>query len=280
MKHLVLGSAGQIGHHLCSYLLMQGEEVIQFDISNDPRQDLRIHNNQLLDNKIREADFIHFLAYDIGGSKYLATHQHSFDFINNNILIMSNVFSLLKKYNKPFIFASSQMADMQHSTYGLLKSIGEKFTRDLEGTICRFWNVYGWESDIEKSHVITDFIRMAKEDKHIKMRTTGNEVRQFLYATDCAKCLLQITKDPKYRGTSYDITSFKWDPIIDIATIAASLFQDVEITPGKKKDLVQLNSMNAPREDVLKFWKPETKLIEGIKLVKELMYPDVTTTTT
>ncbi len=32
MKHLILGSSGQIGFHLVSYLKSVGEEVIEFDI--------------------------------------------------------------------------------------------------------------------------------------------------------------------------------------------------------------------------------------------------------
>jgi len=34
---------------------------------------------------------------------------------------MENTFSLIKKYNKKFIFASSQMSNMGYSNYGVLK---------------------------------------------------------------------------------------------------------------------------------------------------------------
>jgi nucleoside-diphosphate-sugar epimerase len=50
--------------------------------------------------------------------------------------------------------------------------------------------VYGKEHDEEKSHVITDFIKMAKQDGVIKMRTDGTESRQFLYADDACEALL------------------------------------------------------------------------------------------
>jgi nucleoside-diphosphate-sugar epimerase len=52
--------------------------------------------------------------------------------------------------------------------------------------IVRLWNVYGYET--ARTHVITDFIRMAREGR-IDMRTNGKESRQFLYADDCCKCL-------------------------------------------------------------------------------------------
>ena len=67
MKHLVLGSYGQVGYHLVNVLKEQNQEVLTFDIEESPEQDLRIYNNELLEEKIIECDFIHFLAFDIGG---------------------------------------------------------------------------------------------------------------------------------------------------------------------------------------------------------------------
>ncbi len=54
---------------------------------------------------------------------------------------MNNTFDLIKNYNKPFIFASSQMAEMGYSSYGMLKSLGEKITHDLGGLVVKFWKV-------------------------------------------------------------------------------------------------------------------------------------------
>ena len=82
------------------------------------------------------------------------------------------------------------MAEMSHSSYGMLKALGEKMSRDINGLVVKFWNVYGKEHDEEKSHVITDFIKMAKEEGEIKMRTDGTESRQFLYADDACEALL------------------------------------------------------------------------------------------
>ena len=47
----------------------------------------------------------------------------------NNLLIMTNVFKLLKKHKKKFIFASSQMSNMDFSNYGTLKRLGEEITK-------------------------------------------------------------------------------------------------------------------------------------------------------
>ena len=185
---------------------------------------------------------------------------------------MNNVFDLIKKYNKPFIFASSQMSNMSYSTYGVLKAIGERYTEALGGLIVKFWNVYGYEQDEEKSHVITDFIKMANEYKTIHMKTDGGEVRQFLYGDDCAECLVKLSE--QYNNIERDkqlhITNFEWDSVYNIAEIIQEL-TDCKIIKGENKDTVQLDKRNEPDPYILNFWKPKTTLKEGIKNVFNLI---------
>ena len=273
MKHLVLGSSGQIGSHLVRILRLNGEDVIEFDIVNSSDEDLRISNNQLLEVAISKSDFVHFLAFDVGGAKYMAKYQHTYDFINNNSLIMSNTFAALKKHNKPFIFASSQMSNMLHSAYGILKSIGESYTNALGGVVIKFWNVYGHETDPEKTHVITDFIKKAKLNKRIEMMTDGQEERQFLYGDDAAECLLILSR--RYneidRNQFLHITNFQWSKIIEIAEIISSELGSCDIMPASTKDNVQKGYRNEPDKYILNFWKPKHDLREGIKKTISLL---------
>lgn len=146
-------------------------QFLPFDIQDGLKFDLRLPNNIILDEYIQKCDFVFFLAYDVGGSKYLANHQDSKTMIDNNLSIMMNVFNVLEKYQKPFLFTSSQMSNMSYSVYGTLKNIGEYYTKTLNGINVKFWNVYGKEKFDEKSHVITDFIYKAIDGK-IDMMTT------------------------------------------------------------------------------------------------------------
>ena len=187
MKVLILGSGGQVGAYLTEYLRKKGHEVTEFDIENGQEEDLRTIPNKKLMRDIRFADFVFFLAFDVGGSRYLQKYQHTFDFINNNTRMMANVFGYLGEYNKPFVFASSQMSNMSYSPYGVLKRVGELYTKSLEGLIVHFWNVYGIEKDMDKAHVITDFIKKGFETGDISMLTDGTEQREFLYAEDCCE---------------------------------------------------------------------------------------------
>jgi len=273
MKYLVLGSSGQVGYPLCNYLRNNNHEVIEFDIVEDELEDLRIKNNQLLEKYIKECNFIFFLAFDVGGSRYLAKYQHTYDFLHNNILLMCNTFDLIKKYNKPFIFASSQMSNMSYSPYGVAKAVGERYTASLNGITVKFWNVYGPEKDLEKSHVITDFILKAKNDRKITMLTDGTESRQFLHADDCSECLVVLSNlyNSLDRKQEYHITNFEWNTVLDIANEIASNFDNVEIIPALSKDMVQKDKRNEPEQYILNFWKPKITLKEGIKkIIKEM----------
>jgi nucleoside-diphosphate-sugar epimerase len=274
MKYLVLGSAGVIGHSLTQYLKSLGKEVLTFDIEADSSEDLRIFNNSKLEKYVKECDFIFFLAWDVGGSVYLQKYQDTYEFIDNNLRIIVNTFDVIKKYNKPFIFASSQMANMSYSTYGITKALAEKIVASLNGITVKFWNVYGPEHDLEKSHVITDFILKAKHNKIIDMRTDGTELRQMLYSDDCAECLFTLSKkyDELSRAEDYHITSFEWVSVLEIANLIAEKFPDTKIVPSVSKDMGQMDKRNEPNPSILKYWKPKVTLEEGITNIINQLY--------
>ena len=271
---LVLGSAGQIGSHLVIFLKKKNYNVSEFDIETNKKEDLRLHNNSFLKKKIAKADYVFFLAFDVGGSRYLQKYQESYQFIKNNLDLMSKTFELLKKYNKKFLFASSQMSNMNYSNYGILKLIGEKISKTTNGLVVKFWNVYGLEKDISKSHVITDFILMAIKNKKIKMLTNGKESRDFLYADDCCEGLeIAMKKHTQFikQGISIDIASGKEIKIINIAKIIKKIFKkeniDIQIKAKKLKDLIQVNKRNKVNKYFLKFWKPKTSIQDGINSI-------------
>jgi nucleoside-diphosphate-sugar epimerase len=214
-------------------------------------------------------DFVFFLAFDVGGSKYLEVFQKTPEFISNNLRLMENTFTELRVSGKPFVFASTQMSNMAHSPYGMLKAIGEAYTRSLNGLIVKFWNTYGIEADEDKAHVITDFIRAAAGSRRILMRTDGQEERQFLHAEDCSRCLLTLRDNYASipRSEELHVTTFKWTRIIDIARIVGKVFPGTEVVPGKATDLVQAGVKNEPSEAILKYWQPRIEVEEGIRKV-------------
>ena len=277
MKVTILGSSGQIGAYLTEYLRDKGHEVIEFDKNFDEKHDMTVIPNIKLHGAIHQSDFVFFLAFDVGGSHYLKKYQHTFKFLDNNARMMVNAFEYIQKYNKPFVFASSQMSNMSYSPYGTLKRVGELYTESLGGLIVKFWNVYGIEKDHDKAHVITDFIRKGFEEGDFEMMTDGEEVRQFLYAEDCCEGLEAVMKnyDEFYANDPLHITNFDYTSIREVAIIIENEFKligkPINILPGEASDSVQLDKRNEADRFIEKYWSPKTDLETGIAKVFEAM---------
>ena len=281
MKITVLGSSGQIGSYLTEYLRSKNYFVREFDIVNSQDQDMTHIPNVYLRNAIMDSDFVFFLAFDVGGSHYLKKYQNTFKFINNNTRMMANVFGYLEQYQVPFIFASSQMSNMSYSPYGVMKRVGELYTKSLNGLIVKFWNVYGIEKDMEKAHVITDFIHKGFKTGVIDMMTDGTEMRDFLYAEDCCEGLEAIMNN--YQDLSSDdelhITTGIYTSILEIANEIKKLFsnigKDVIIKPAQSKDEVQRDARNIADPFINeRFWQAKTSVQDGLKKVFEEMKND------
>ena len=277
MNITILGSAGQIGAYLSEYLKDRGHHVSNVDIVNGVQYDLRVTPNTVVENAIQYADFVFFLAFDVGGSRYLKKYQHTFEFVNNNTRMMANTFRLLGKHKKRFVFASSQMSNMSYSPYGVMKRVGELHTTALKGLTVKFWNVYGIEKDMDKAHVITDFIKKGFEEGDFEMMTDGTEERQFLYAEDCCEALETIMEnytDFKPEDPLH-ITSFHATSIKEVAAIIMGQFnlidKPIKINPGLAKDSVQMDKRNEANSYIMDWWLPETNMQDGIKAVFDEM---------
>ena len=271
----ILGSSGQIGAYLTQYLTEKGYLVREFDIANGQHEDMTHIPNPFLRNLIMDSDFVFFLAFDVGGSHYLKKYQHTFKFIDNNTRMMANAFGYLSEYKKPFLFASSQMSNMSYSPYGVMKRVGELYTKSLGGLIVKFWNVYGIEHDMEKAHVITDFIHKGFETGVINMMTDGTEQREFLYAEDCCEALEQVMLEHSEftSDSELHITSFRSTTILEIAKIIQGIFKaegkTVAVEKAQTKDEVQKDLRNEANPFIRKWWKAKTSIEDGIEKVFE-----------
>jgi len=257
MRVLVLGSRGIVGKGAVRAFEAAGHEVLEWDIKIDDMHDLRREECVPdLRRVVESCDFTIFLAYDVGGAKYLT--KPSTDFLDNNVRMMTNTFRALE--GTPFAFASTQMWNMDHP-YGTLKHLGEHYTRLLSGVSVRLWNVYGYEEVSEKSHVIADFIHKLKTTGKIELLTNGQEVRQFLHTDDCGRCLVALAENFEEISKTrrhVDVSSHEWITVLDLARM---------ITPNSF-----VRSFSDPthtlREDPDRFmhdyWTPRITLKEGI----------------
>ncbi len=259
--NLVIGSDGFIGTPFCTFLEAKGEKVIRFDIKRTEKEDAR---SAIL--PLREVDMVYFLAWDVGGSKYLyepKIQKRQFDW---NMSLMKNVFDQLEKEKKPFLFVSSQLSEEVDTVYGVTKRLGEVWTDLLGGRCVRVWNAYGYmEGDDVKSHVISDFIYQALKTKKITMMTNGEEWRQFTHITDLSNAFYMALNSKDLKRTVYDASSYEWVRIIDIAQMIADE-TGAQVSPGNKMGHDPIASPNRGR---VPGWLPAIELRNGIHSMVE-----------
>jgi len=142
ITNLVLGSDGFVGRPFCAYLEGKGERVIHFDIVRGDHEDAR-----QVSLPLDGVDRVYFMAWEVGGAKYLYRDDVQFLQLDWNLQLLLNVMPQLRKNKIPFLFVSSQLAEEHDSVYGVTKRLGEVWTHLLNGVRVRLWNVYGGYED-------------------------------------------------------------------------------------------------------------------------------------
>lgn len=260
ITNLVLGSEGFVGKPLCKFLADLGEVVIPYDIVLDSQQDCRIA--QL---KLDNVDRVYFLAWDVGGAKYLYQDKTQLSQLDWNLKLLLNIMPQLESKHLPFLFVSSQLAEEYDTVYGVTKRLGEVWTKLLKGLRLRLWNVYGSvELPSERSHVVADLAYQALSTGKIRLLTTGEEQRQFIHIEDV--CRAFHTAFTQHLEGVYDVTSFEWIKIIDIAHIIAA-FTGAEIIPGERIGSTPIT----PIRGKIPGWLPQVTMQEGIRTIVDDM---------
>ena len=255
--NLVIGSEGLIGKPFCKYLEEKGEKVIRFDIKRRKEEDARFAKLPL-----KHIEKIYFLAWDVGGSKYLYKPALQKAQLAWNVQLMKNVFEQIAQTKRSFLFTSSQLSEEVDTVYGVTKRLGEVWTRLLGGVCIRIWNAYGvMEEENIKSHVISDFIYQALTQKKIKMLTNGEEWRQFTHISDLSSAFYLALNTMNLRRCLYDASSYEWVRVRDVAAIICDL-TGAKLYPGER---VGHDPIPAPNMGRIPGWLPQVELRDGIR---------------
>ena len=218
-SYLILGGEGFIGTALQDFLVSAGHSVSSIDFKNDKEQDLRYLT---IDNLI-DFDGVCFLAWNVGGSKYLTDTNTWPEQFQDNILIIGNVFPQLIRSKIPFLFVSSQLAGTDNSPYSISKQLAESYcATQPQAVVARQWNVYGSLEKFDiRSHVISDFVWQAVHNGRIQLITDGSEKRKFIHLEDTAKAYLRMLQH--HQGQTFDVSGGQYVTIYEVAELVAEL---------------------------------------------------------
>lgn len=245
-----MGGQGLIGRALTALMTARGHDVVSLDIKTGT--DLREPFSA------PDCDRVWFLAWDVGGAKYLEAAESQHQIFRNNSLLCLRVFDYLASTKRPFMFATSQLAGQPHG-YGMTKAMAETWSRQLGGRRARLWNVYGWEAPSMRSHVVTDLVLGGLRSGVVQLRTDGCERRRLLYQTDCAEALLALFDGPEMEA---DICGPTWHTMMEVAERIGRLLG----VPAEAGSSSGSEVIIDPRHPV-SGWRPRISLDEGLALV-------------
>jgi nucleoside-diphosphate-sugar epimerase len=246
-----------VGRALVAELRARGEAAVTYDLKDG--FDLRFDLPVIEDPQV----YCWFLAWDVGGVKYITDDSQQLGILRSNLALCDRVFGWLRATCLPFTFVSTQMVGYPNA-YGLTKQVGEYWCSLCSGgLIARLWNCYDAEEVSIRSHLIPDLILQGIRNRRISLMTSGAERRQFLHAVDCAKGLV-AQRD--CQQPIADLTSGEWITVRSVAEcVARQLDCPLELgdNPGYESMIEPINKLPG--------WHPAIDLSDGIRRVIEMM---------
>lgn len=184
MKALVTGHAGYIGGVLAQQLTADGHEVVGFDRSVKPADDVR--ERERVQSVISETapDVVYHLAAE--ADVWEDDWQY---LVDTNVTGTLNVVAGARESGVPVVFASSVAATGEFNRYGRSKRIAEQTISEYDGvTTLRFPNVVGLGAPRGQAQ------EMIQEglDGEIEVWGDGEIVRSYVDVEDLCVCLREI----------------------------------------------------------------------------------------
>ena len=250
MTNVVLGGAGLIGRALRRRLEAAGERVISYDLADG--HDLRAFEPPAPGGET----FYWFLAWDVGGAKFLLDPAVQRASLEHNTALCQRVFGWLEQRRARFLVAGSQMAGYPNA-YGVTKALAHYWTRCLGGQLAVLWNVYDAAPVTARSHVIPDVIAQALGRGEIRLLTDGHERRQLVHGDDCAEALVRQRDGGQPEA---HVTSGQWTAVGDAARLVAEL-TGARLVLGERPGYESIVEPTVP----LAGWRPVLDLRQGLE---------------
>ena len=243
-------------------------------------------------------DELYQLAADMGGAGYIFTGEHDADVMHNSATINLNMMEQARRSGIKKVFYSSSACiypeDIQKepnnpglketdaypaapdSEYGWEKLFSERmymaYARNygIEVRIARFHNIFGpygtWDGGKEKAPAaVCRKVAVASDGGEIEIWGDGEQTRTFLYIDECLNGICHLMNSDV--RVPVNLGSDELISINDLAKMAMEI-------ASKKLSIKHIEgplgvrgrrSNNDYIEHVLK-WKPETKLIDGMRI--------------
>jgi GDP-L-fucose synthase len=267
-KVLVTGAKGMIGKELIKLLYEKQAEVYEFDIKENPNDDVTSKGSveEVLDEY--RPDYV-FHLFGVKGNPKM-TKEKPVDFMYPMLVGDANMIYLANKYKvKRFLYTSSiAVENLESDLYPatakltsekLIEAMRMQYPKGTKYCIVRPANVYGKE-DISRDNlmVVSSLIKQALKEKRLVMDINGSkQERDIIYAQDVAVGMIKAMENMPVEPVN--LCSGK---ATSIKQIGEAIAKELSIPIVYKN----LNLVLGPQKKVMNnpYWKPKTKLNEGI----------------
>lgn len=252
---LITGGAGFIGSHLSEYLINKNYSVTVIDdLSTSSNVNIKnlegnnrfsfiqdtVLNEKLIENSIKENDFIFHLAASVGVKNIIENPLKS---IINNTKGTEIVLKLCSNYKKKLMYASTSEIYGKQTKVPLVESDGsfigastksrwsyatakllEEFLalaynieKELNVIILRFFNTVGPRQTGNYGMVVPNFISNAYKNENLYVHGDGNQKRNFTCVFEVIKSMEKLMITPSAYGQVFNIGSSHEISINDLA---------------------------------------------------------------
>ena len=244
-KVLITGGAGFIGSHLAELLLTNGDTVfIIDDLSTGSLDNINInkkyslfsyeissiHNEELVNSAVKQADVIYHLAASVGVKRIIEELVGS---IENTIRGSEVVLRAAAKHGKKILLTStSEVYGRQNDqpyletddlrmgatiktrwSYACSKALDEYLAfayyheRNLPVIITRLFNTVGQRQSAAYGMVLPIFIKQALSNQPLTIYGDGEQSRCFCHVSDVSRALYELSLHPKSIGEVFNVGS-------------------------------------------------------------------------
>ena len=210
------------------------------------------------------------------------------DMINNVIGTFNYLEAARINQVSRFIFASSgapigeveppiheELAPHPVSPYGASKLAGEGYcsayqkTFGIDTIILRFSNIYG-PGSLNKSSVVSKFIKRAINNEILEIYGDGMQTRDFIYIDDLIDAVLLLANSKKFGGEIFQIASNHETTIVEIKDLILKTLRQKGFKNISSKNIssrigdVRRNFSNTKKIFKYLGWQPKVELKDGL----------------
>jgi nucleoside-diphosphate-sugar epimerase len=308
---LITGGLGFIGSNLAHLLIANGATVTILDnlaplyggnlfniddIKNDVKVVIGdIRDKKTVDELVKHSDIIFDLAAQVSP---IDSSLMPFEDLDINCRGHLNVLEACREHNPQakVLFSSSRLAlgkitqnpvTEEHPTdplnmYGIHKLTAEKYFRmyhvnhNIRTVVFRITNPYGERQQIKHSKYSIPgwFMRLAMENKPIKIFGEGTQMRDYIHISDLVRAFALAGLSPKTDGNIYNCgtgKSVELKKMVEtiVATIGTGSIEHVKWPENYgKEETGSFESDISKLQDAIS-WEPKVKLDDGVRMMCE-----------